>query len=138
VTRLDDVAALRTARDIRLVKVDIEGEEPRFLEGAEQTIREHRPIVLLEIDWSYVFKIDKARYAAGEHEVEAKAFLDRIRRYAGGYAALSFFGAPIEGYDPWSWNVALVPDDWDIERACATLKGFGEEFFRKHRKWRLY
>lgn len=35
--------------DIALIKVDIEGAEPLFLKGAYQTIKKHRPIILLSI-----------------------------------------------------------------------------------------
>jgi FkbM family methyltransferase len=138
ISRLDDVAALGGARDIRLIKADIEGEELRFLEGAEHTIKAHRPIVLLEIDWAFAFGINEARFAAGEHEIEAARFLDRLRRYAGGYVMLDFFGSVVDAYDPWSWNVALVPHDFDITSVQALLKQSGETFFRECRSWTLY
>ena len=35
--------------DVGLIKVDIEGAEPLFLEGAKQTIIKQRPVLLLSI-----------------------------------------------------------------------------------------
>ncbi len=47
-TTLDDFVA-EHPMEIGLIKVDIEGGEPFFLEGAKKTITEQRPILLLSI-----------------------------------------------------------------------------------------
>ena len=44
--RLDQYAL----RDVRLIKLDVEGHEPQVLKGAEQTIARWKPLLLVE-DW---------------------------------------------------------------------------------------
>jgi FkbM family methyltransferase len=46
--RLDD--HLASFRDVSFIKVDVEGHEPAFLEGAIETIRRFRPV--LQLEWS--------------------------------------------------------------------------------------
>jgi FkbM family methyltransferase len=48
VTTLDEWAK-RSGADIGLIKVDIEGYEQRFIKGAVETIKKHRPAMLLSI-----------------------------------------------------------------------------------------
>jgi FkbM family methyltransferase len=48
VTTLDEWAG-RSGADVGLIKVDIEGHEQRFLKGAVETIKKHRPAMLLSV-----------------------------------------------------------------------------------------
>lgn len=76
VTTLDSYTHTNNINNISLIKVDIEGAEQDFLRGAEQTIRQFKPILLISIyhnaddffkikpiieNWKlgYVFKIHK-------------------------------------------------------------------------------
>jgi FkbM family methyltransferase len=56
--RLDDV--VQTER-LDFIKLDIDGHEPFFLRGAEQTIRKHQPMILIEFANLY---LDKAGFDA--------------------------------------------------------------------------
>ena len=47
--RLDDYVEEHGIRDVALIKVDVEGGEPGFLDGAKKTICEQKPILLLSI-----------------------------------------------------------------------------------------
>ena len=49
VISLDEYVKEHKIENIDLIKVDIEGAEPAFLEGAEETIRKYKPILLLSI-----------------------------------------------------------------------------------------
>lgn len=46
---LDALAEEFSGRDISLMKVDVEGGECAFLRGARQTLRRHRPVLLMEV-----------------------------------------------------------------------------------------
>lgn len=48
VTTLDDYLAQSPVPKVDLIKVDIEGAELPFLRGAEQTLRTHRPFLIIE------------------------------------------------------------------------------------------
>ena len=48
--RLDDLVLPEGDRPLRLVKIDVEGAEPRVLAGAEGTLRRHRPLVVCEFN----------------------------------------------------------------------------------------
>lgn len=51
VARLDDLMGsmlLDSRKKIKLIKVDIEGHEEAFFEGAMHTIKQHRPIIIFE------------------------------------------------------------------------------------------
>jgi FkbM family methyltransferase len=51
---LDLVWPSLARRRLDAVKLDIEGHEDRFFEGASQTLRENRPVILMEINrWFY-------------------------------------------------------------------------------------
>lgn len=56
---LDDYVLLNDISDIGLIKVDIEGFEQKFLEGARKTIEKFKPSMLLSIYHNYndFFKI---------------------------------------------------------------------------------
>lgn len=48
--RLDDVAASYKINRIDFIKIDVEGFELNVLEGAQHTIEEHSPLLLIEIE----------------------------------------------------------------------------------------
>ncbi|MBI5725472.1 MAG: FkbM family methyltransferase [Planctomycetes bacterium] len=48
--RLDDIAGELRIDRIDLIKIDIDGHEPFFLAGAQQTIRKHRPVMVMEFN----------------------------------------------------------------------------------------
>lgn len=62
---LDDFVFLERHRAPQLIKLDVEGSEGKALSGAERTLREHRPVLLLEIH--------------GAPGVEVWAILQRLR-----------------------------------------------------------
>ena len=47
--RIDDVKEVQESKQITFMKLDIEGHELEALNGAEQTIRMHRPIIAMEV-----------------------------------------------------------------------------------------
>jgi hypothetical protein len=47
--RLDDTLGADVAR-VRFLKVDVEGHEDALLEGAERTLTEARPLILIEVE----------------------------------------------------------------------------------------
>lgn len=47
--RLDDLAEVTGAGPITFVKIDVEGHERAALQGASQTIRRHKPLIVLEV-----------------------------------------------------------------------------------------
>jgi FkbM family methyltransferase len=53
VTTLDKVVASMELEKLRLVKVDVEGSEFLFLEGAQETLRAYKPWILIEVVWSF-------------------------------------------------------------------------------------
>src|SRR5207247_2211963 len=48
--RLDDLVSSVNDRDLRLIKIDVEGHEPAVLRGALATLRRRRPIVFCEFN----------------------------------------------------------------------------------------
>lgn len=48
-TKIDDVVEVRQSQRISFMKFDVEGHERQALEGAEATIRQHRPLIVLEV-----------------------------------------------------------------------------------------
>lgn len=49
VTTLDEYVEEHNIEDVGLIKVDIEGAEPDFLQGARKTITKYKPVILLSI-----------------------------------------------------------------------------------------
>ena len=47
--RLDDLADINDAAAISFIKIDVEGHERAALEGAAQTIRRHKPLIVMEV-----------------------------------------------------------------------------------------
>jgi FkbM family methyltransferase len=77
--RLDD----RELTDVALLKIDVEGHEPRVLRGAEETIRRERPVIFAEAE------------SPAAHERNAEILRDF------GYSHVKTFGAtPLEEWAP--------------------------------------
>ena len=55
--RLDDVTQIRDLESISLIKIDVEGAELYVIKGALETIREYKPVLLIELlrKWSKIF-----------------------------------------------------------------------------------
>lgn len=65
--RLDDVVEERGLTRVDVIKLDVEGAELAALRGAERTLAEHRPLVLVEAD-----DLHQARYdATAQHVLDA-------------------------------------------------------------------
>lgn len=47
-TRLDDYCREHQVRDIAVIKCDVEGHEMQVFQGAEETLRRHKPVLLFE------------------------------------------------------------------------------------------
>ncbi|MCC7207423.1 MAG: FkbM family methyltransferase [Anaerolineae bacterium] len=48
--RIDDMVSAGTLRPPDFIKIDVEGAEMSVLRGMQQTMRDHRPVVLFEVD----------------------------------------------------------------------------------------
>jgi FkbM family methyltransferase len=139
VTTLDDVAEAQAIRDLPFMKIDAEGAELHVIKGATRTMEKYRPLIMMELDWSHAFKMNPARYAAGEHERETQSFLAWLKVLGGEYLALNFFGDPIERYDPQAWNIALVPNDFGaMDDLKQLFLSAGQRFFAENRAWTPY
>jgi FkbM family methyltransferase len=78
--RIDDLAVQLGLQTIDLIKIDVEGAELPVLKGAIETLRRHRPILVLEVDpilmsrygykigdiWTYLKALGYECYAIGE------------------------------------------------------------------------
>jgi FkbM family methyltransferase len=78
--RIDDLAVQLGLQTVDLIKIDVEGAELQVLKGTIETLRRHRPILVLEIDpilmskydyspedvWRYLRVLDYECYAVGE------------------------------------------------------------------------
>jgi FkbM family methyltransferase len=48
IDRLDAIALVKDARSIDFIKIDVEGYELEVVKGAEQTIKKHKPVMVIE------------------------------------------------------------------------------------------
>ena len=76
VERLDDFVAEEGLERVDLVKVDIEGSETRFLRGALDTLRRHRPYLMMEVRDEFL-----ARAGSGVSELLEVTIRAGYRRY---------------------------------------------------------
>lgn len=83
VVRLDDMVAHLGLAKVSVIKVDVEGAELVVLRGAERTITNYRPIVLIEVNQ------DTCR-AAGYH---ASDLLDYLSRFGYRFELINEYGA---------------------------------------------
>jgi FkbM family methyltransferase len=100
VTTLDDALARRgvDGQRVRIIKIDVAGHEQAVLDGAEQTVAEHRPVVFAEV-------LDRADFGALTHFNARHNYVDVPLRARSG--ELMAQGAV--SYAPDAWNHALVP-----------------------------
>jgi len=54
--KLDDIANSLNIEKLDFIKIDVDGHEPAFLEGAWNTIDKYKPIILMEIDHLHYLK----------------------------------------------------------------------------------
>lgn len=100
VTTIDRALADRghAGAPVRIIKIDVAGHEQAVLDGAEQTVAEHRPVVFAEV-------LDRADFGALTHFTARHNYMDVPLRARGGeltaQAAVAF--------SPDAWNHALVP-----------------------------
>jgi FkbM family methyltransferase len=86
-TTLDEVVVRTQLRGVDVIKMDVEGAEFKLLKGGEQTIRRHKPLLLLELS-------DAALRQQGSSAEDVLAFLDGL-----GYRFLTYdeaTGLPVE------------------------------------------
>lgn len=94
---LDD--ALKDAKRIDMIKMDIEGAEPQAIKGMQQVLKQHRPIVITEFSPSMMRHVSN---------VDAQVYFDLLRAYSPNLAVIE--------------DAGLVP-------APATYPEFNERFF---------
>jgi len=46
---IDKYMELKNIKTVDFIKIDVEGIEPRVIEGAEKTLKKHRPLLLIEV-----------------------------------------------------------------------------------------
>jgi FkbM family methyltransferase len=80
VQRIDDIVLERRLKSVNFIKMDIEGSELSALIGAEQTLRQFHPTILIELDENHLS-------ACGTSSHEVKSFLNRL-----GYREFSLDG----------------------------------------------
>ena len=99
--RLDELAG-QLGRRIDLIKIDVEGAELAVLRGAEQILKESKPVILFEL-------LDAALRAQGSSACEVLEFLKQR-----GFSILRFEAdgtlAPLAGLEDASSNLVAVPD----------------------------
>ena len=100
---LDEICRT-TARPIRFMKVDIEGGEFHALRGAQQTLREDRPVIVFE-------------YGAGSAQFFSYGAEDLVHLLRSlHYDLFDFFGKSYNELPPWNgtmmWNFLAMPEDY--------------------------
>lgn len=126
--RLDDVPEMHGIIP-DFIKIDVEGEELRVLFGAESTIRRTKPVLVVEIDWRFLFR--------GESKPSEQLLFDWLHGLCpGGYQIYDFFGKLVTGFDWDAWNVVMVPAGYaDIARVLETMAESGQRFFETPKDW---
>jgi FkbM family methyltransferase len=114
IARLDDCADQLELGGLpcRFIKVDIEGSEPYFFQGAAGFLRDHKPLVLAEVNpvWLARNGLGPAEYFDIFGPLDYRAFVWRNRRWV----RISKTGAsfPAKG----DHSVLFVPPDVALER----------------------
>jgi FkbM family methyltransferase len=112
--RLDGITLIRDLESISLIKIDVEGAELNVIKGAFETIREHKPVLFVELlrKWSKIF---------GYHPNDVLIILQEL-----GYKVFEVNGElkNIERIDEStvSTNFLLLPDLADSQKDLKNLR----------------
>jgi FkbM family methyltransferase len=108
VRSLDNVLASERVGRVDVVKIDVEGAEVRLLEGAKETLRQYRPLLLIEINSDSLAK-------QGHSRTEITALLESLDYLAYAFAETTGLAAPCGGNTP-EGNVLFVPKQRDLPK----------------------
>lgn len=75
---IDDLLAAKEIRPPDLVKIDVEGAELAVLKGMSRTIRDHRPIILFEIDAAGAREHDRKKGECDAFLLERRYHLEAL------------------------------------------------------------
>ena len=89
---------------VSLIKIDVQGAEPRVLQGAKNIISQYKPIIFIEID-------DESLNAAG---FTSNGLIDLLRSY---------------GYDLWDEQKKRVRPYSDEDHAIRKKLGYADYIF---------
>lgn len=124
-TTLDTLLA-NEAGSVAFIKVDVEGAELLVLAGAEQTLRQRRPLMAVEIDWE-----------AHSGTAAGRAFFGRMDSL--GYEVRSLFGERLSSSSPHDLMVLLVPPDRFVPEELSRVgRDAFAEFMDTAPTWHLY
>lgn len=124
-TTLDTLLATE-AGSVAFIKVDVEGAELLVVAGAEQTLRERRPLIAIEIDWQ-----------AHSGTAAEREFFGRME--SAGYEVRSLFGERMSSFGREDLMVLLVPPDrFDTIQLARVGREAFTEFMDTAPTWHLY
>lgn len=101
-TRLDDIVREQDLARVDVIKMDIEGAEELALRGAGRTLREHRPLVLMELS-----------HRSLQHQ---QSSAERL------LALLAEYGYSVYGFEPQSGSPSLEPRQCSEENVIAVAR----------------
>jgi FkbM family methyltransferase len=96
---VDDVIAAERIKKVAMIKVDVEGHEAAVLRGARKTVRNHRPILFVEV-------LPKADIHSLNDFIHERGYKDVRLRTSG----VSEPGDTVF-FDPEGWNHVFVPSE---------------------------
>lgn len=126
--RMDDLSEFAAVAP-SFIKIDVEGEEWRVLQGAEGLIRRCLPMIVAEIDWKFLFR--------GEGKPSEQVLFDWMARLCpDGYRMFDLFGQPVTQFEWDAWNVVMVPASFaGIDRVPLACGEAGVRFFEVEKDW---